>query len=177
MPMISDGDEELCAKKNSSKRKRPPKSKTSSQDLHKKRKDEESDSLSSDVGEELSALEKISKHGKDIRKNVVVVNPVEVSDLGPSVVENSVSGTVNKPKKTDRKKKEELSDFSDESESGHTNESSDHDDYFKAIEKVTDDKAEYRPKKNARQDLKNSDSMFYITSLFVKLVYVGVATN
>ena len=166
---ISGGDEELCAKRNSSKHKRPPKSKTSSQDLHKKRKDEESDSLSSDVEEELSALEKISKHGKDVRKNVVVVNPVEVSDLDPSVVKKSVSGTVNKPKKTDRKEKEELSDFSDDSESGHTNESSDHDDDFKAIEKVTDDKAEYHPKKNARKESdKINDSMFFITFFICK---------
>ena len=133
-----------------------------------------SDSLSSDL-EELSALERISKHGKNVRKNVVVVNPVELSDSDRSAMEKSVSGSVNKTKKTYRKKKEDMSDFSDDSESDNVNENSDDDEDFKAIEKATDDKTEYYPKKNVKKEHdKSKDSMFYL--LFYCLL-VGVATN
>ena len=179
IPMISDGDEELGARRNSSKHKKAPMPKPNSQDQHKNSKDQKSDSFSSDVEEELSALERISKHGKDVRKNVVVVNPLEMSDSDPSSAEKSVLGSVNKPKKSDCKKKEDISDFSDDSDSDHANENSDDDeDDLKAIQKVTKNEVECRPK-NVEKEHKSNESMCSAQSLslFVNLVCDGVATN
>ena len=171
MPVTSDGDEEIGAKKNSSKHKKTPKSKTNSQDLHKNGTGQKSDSFSSDIEEELSNLERISKHGKDIRKNVVAEYPVEMSDSDHSAAEKLVLDSMNKPKKSDRKKKEDVSDFSDDSESDHENSGDDEDD-LKAIEKVTKDETECRPKKNPKKEHDKSMCSAQPLLLFVMLVWM-----